>query len=161
MPEVYDTLDSGIYHFAALMSTIALWSTYPTHAAYILLHLEILCAGDDLYLYTYCGCYCPWAESTWPEVNRRGHQKHSICDARGPCQMIRSTMKAVFHQHRQFVELMSCLDVWIWLSGNFCDNDDKQQTDKTDCSTPCACARGNNQYHMSYWKKSFQGKKLL
>ena len=44
-----------------------------------------------------------------------------------------------------FVVLTSRSDAYISRSGDFCgDDDDRQTTDKTDCFTPCACARGNN-----------------
>ena len=43
--------------------------------------------------------------------------KHAICDVRGPCQIIRSTVKPVFCQFRRIscaCESLRCLDIEIW-----------------------------------------------
>jgi hypothetical protein len=75
-------------------------------------------------------------------VDRRGQCKRSVCDARGPCQAIRSIMKPVFRRLRRIgcpYESLKCPDVQIW---RFYGQTDRQ-TDRTDYITPCACARGN------------------
>ena len=56
-----------------------------------------------------------------------------------PCSVIRSAQKPVFHQYlpiRGSYSMRRCLELEIY--------DDDKQTDKTDCFTPCAWARGNN-----------------
>jgi hypothetical protein len=76
-------------------------------------------------------------------VDRRGQWKRSICDARGPCQMIWSIMKSVFRRLWRICctyESLRCLDVQIW---RFLCWQTDWQTDRTDYFTPCACARGN------------------
>ena len=92
----------------------------------------------------YIALLCAWAESTWPAVDRSGQQKHSICDTCGPCPTIRSIVKPVFHQFRQVHCAFELLRYLYLAIGQFL----WQQTDKTDCFTPCACAWGNYPLHM-------------
>ena len=68
---------------------------------------------------------CAWAEAHGSVVDRHGQQKHSVCDACGPYQTIRSRF---FEDFDEFVVLM--------IESLFCAN---RQTDKTNCFTPC-CA---------------------
>jgi hypothetical protein len=84
------------------------------------------------------------AHGGWCRYRRAWPIKHSICDTRGPCQTIRSTIKRVFLQFWQIC--MLCLriaqmprspDLAIFVVTD-------RQSDRTDCFTPCACARGNN-----------------
>ena len=68
----------------------------------------------------YCARLCAWAESTWPavgRVDRRGQQKHSICDVCRPCQPIWSIMNPVFQRFRLICcayKSLRCLDLQIW-----------------------------------------------
>ena len=41
------------------------------------------------------------------------------------------------------VVLTGCSDAKMTRSDDFCADRRRQMTDKTDCFTPCACARGN------------------
>ena len=62
-----------------------------------------MCFVDDLFL-RMLGELCAWAESTWPAVgavDRRGQQKFTVCDARGPCQRNRSILKPLFRRFRR------------------------------------------------------------
>ena len=95
---------------------------------------------DDLYLHI--TLHCTWAESTWPAVDRRDKQKHSICDTHGPCQSIRNIVKPVFRRFRQSrytYESLRCLDLVNWQFSWGQQTDNRQ----TNCFTPCACVRDN------------------
>ena len=84
---------------------------------------------------------CARAKSTWPAVgmvDRRGLQKHTICDACGLCQGNQSILKVFrwfWRIHHACVSLR-CLDLEI---GNFHADDDRQNQ----LLTPCACVWGN------------------
>ena len=61
-------------------------------------------------------------------------------DTCGLCQTISSILKPVFCQIRRIYcayKSLRCLDLKIWRFSCWW-----QMTDKTDCFTPCACARG-------------------
>jgi hypothetical protein len=96
---------------------------------------------------TYCGRICAWAESTWPtvgRVDRRGQWKRGVCDARVPCQSIRSIMKSVFRWFRWICftyESLRCLDIQIWRF--LCWQTSKQTNGRTEpIALPLAHARG-------------------
>ena len=64
------------------------------------------------------------------------------------------TGKPVFTHFHYFVVPTSCSDTQMWPSGNFRGD----ETDKTDCFTPCACSQGSklhsqerNIAHYSAW----------
>ena len=111
---------------------------------------------DDLYLRR-LGQLCTWAESTWPAVgtvDRRGQPNALFMTLVGHtkgteaiflpiltdsfclrvAQMPRSQGVAIF-------VVMTTTDRW---------QTDNRQTDKTDCFTPCACARGNKKNQCIY-----------
>ena len=71
--------------------------------------------------------------------------KCTICSASEPCSAIRSTQRPVFRRYLPICGRYSthrCLKLEIW---RFSWRQQQRQTDKTDCFTPCACARGNKE----------------
>jgi hypothetical protein len=81
-------------------------------------------AAASIALPTYYARLCARVESTWPavgRVDRRGQYKRSICEARGPYHMIRSTMKPVFSTsstdlfYLRVAQMPRCTDLVIFV----------------------------------------------
>ena len=130
----------------------ALQRTYPARCisasiweqALIYTHVFV----DNLYL-GMLGQLCAWAESTWlavGRVDRRGQQKRTICNARGPCQRNWSILKPVFRRFRQIhcaYESLRYLDLEMWRR----QTDDRQKP----IALPLAHARGVIMHMQLQW----------
>ena len=79
-----------------------------------------------------------WVQSV---NHRHAEQKCMICSASEPCSVIRSAQKPVFRGYYS-MHTFRCAELEIW-QFSWRRQTDRQQTDKTDCFTPCTCVRGN------------------
>ena len=83
--------------------------------------------------------------SIWGAVDRRGQQKYSVCNTRGPYQMILSIMKQIFFKDSLCLRVAQMprsrdLAIFVPMTMMTMTTTDGQ----TGCFTPCACAWGNN-----------------
>ena len=90
-------LDCENEHRCPLCKTSALWSTYPC-ALHLHPYLESCRLKQHASVpYSWWPLSMYYAHDLKAHINRRGQQKHSVCDARGPWQLVWSIMKPAFN----------------------------------------------------------------
>ena len=80
--------------------------------------------------------------------------KCTIYSTSEPCSAIRSVQKSLFRWYLPIYGSYSmhrCLELEIWW---FSWRQRRQTTDKTDCFTPCTCARGNYVHSLIYYNRN-------